>query len=406
MFRSHVLMALALAAGAFEVAAASNVAQIHRFPPRISEDHQNTPVIDWSQFNILLSDAYGTSHKLELSDSSQLVLSSSGLFESKKAQFLFFNLGAPTDFLSSPAEFQLVSQEEITPNSVSEFTAKLAGDFASTYGSESKIASISSSGTIAAVPNAGIVTLAEQRPRVNLPSAWTEVDRQAFENTARLSYQADRNRLSELVGRQTSLREDKPVDRAFMIEMDFASRLFDAGKMAFLAKETTAPGLVAFTFSKLHALADTYGLESDQYSDALAISQDVFKKALDSINRLFGANAETILVTVPNEAVTSDLAVPKQKRSVLAECPATADACAHCSNEYTDDDGKPVPGFKGPVKWAGDMCQYQEISADFHILFWSSVGMIIVLVFVVGFLYNVEGNDDSSVGGGGHAKSD
>ncbi|KAI8816478.1 uncharacterized protein EV422DRAFT_545376 [Fimicolochytrium jonesii] len=51
-----------------------------------------------------------------------------------------------------------------------------------------------------------------------------------------------------------------------------------------------------------------------------------------------------------------------------------------CNKKWTDDNGKAVKGFSGPVTWTGDSCQYQDISVSFQIIFWSSVSLIVTLM--------------------------
>jgi hypothetical protein len=46
----------------------------------------------------------------------------------------------------------------------------------------------------------------------------------------------------------------------------------------------------------------------------------------------------------------------------------------------TDDDGKILDLYQGHVDWVGDQCQFQDISIVFHIVFWTS---LVLLVFVV-----------------------
>lgn len=48
-------------------------------------------------------------------------------------------------------------------------------------------------------------------------------------------------------------------------------------------------------------------------------------------------------------------------------------------NVWTDDNGKPVEGFSSPVHWTGNMCQFQDISTSFQIVFWVSLALILLL---------------------------
>ena len=59
----------------------------------------------------------------------------------------------------------------------------------------------------------------------------------------------------------------------------------------------------------------------------------------------------------------------------------------------TDDNGKDIPGYGSPIKWAGTQCELQDISVPFQILFWTSVALILLLVSVIGMMMNTDSGD-------------
>ena len=74
--------------------------------------------------------------------------------------------------------------------------------------------------------------------------------------------------------------------------------------------------------------------------------------------------------------------------------------CFFCfcnSTIWTDDFGNPVEGYSSPVKWAGNACQYQDISTSFHIVFWVSFALIALLLMVIGAMTSMEQGDSFTV---------
>lgn len=84
--------------------------------------------------------------------------------------------------------------------------------------------------------------------------------------------------------------------------------------------------------------------------------------------------------------------------------------CYSCSctlKKWTDDNGKPVKNYDGPVTWTGAACQYQDVSASFNILFFLFVGLTVVIIFVVGLMYDVgDSSGGSSFPPSGRPKTD
>jgi len=73
-----------------------------------------------------------------------------------------------------------------------------------------------------------------------------------------------------------------------------------------------------------------------------------------------------------------------------------------------DDSGNPLPGNALPVLWDGYACEYQNISTDFHLLFWTSVLLIIAVIVVISSVARI-GDVGVGYGGGssgGHRKTE
>jgi hypothetical protein len=57
--------------------------------------------------------------------------------------------------------------------------------------------------------------------------------------------------------------------------------------------------------------------------------------------------------------------------------------CFYCSctlKKMTNDKGEVMKNYPGFVSWTGSSCQYQDISASFHIVFWTVVALIFALM--------------------------
>ncbi len=56
----------------------------------------------------------------------------------------------------------------------------------------------------------------------------------------------------------------------------------------------------------------------------------------------------------------------------------------------------------GTALWTGDKCQYQDISPQFQIIFWVTVGLVVLLLWVVSLLAsagNSSGRDGQAIPG-------
>jgi hypothetical protein len=51
-----------------------------------------------------------------------------------------------------------------------------------------------------------------------------------------------------------------------------------------------------------------------------------------------------------------------------------------CSKKYTDDNGNQSPLYSGHYDWIGDNCSSLDISTTFHIIFWISLFLVLILI--------------------------
>jgi hypothetical protein len=58
--------------------------------------------------------------------------------------------------------------------------------------------------------------------------------------------------------------------------------------------------------------------------------------------------------------------------------------CFYCScslNRFTNDQGQVLDSYPGFVRWSGHSCEAQDISIEFHIVFWTSLALFLALMY-------------------------
>ncbi|KAI8831666.1 hypothetical protein BJ741DRAFT_651597 [Chytriomyces cf. hyalinus JEL632] len=242
------------------------------------------------------------------------------------------------------------------------------------------------------------------------------------------------------------LKESNKADRAFMIEMNAIKSVFaefKSEKAEMLNK--AEPGFLSdfwtVSITRISKIHEAHGLESEQYAVATVIFQQVISEMLDAFKAIYPDGIVQVLSVAPIASSVSkrDLFQPSLERrlaKVNTACPqffsdcmtlnnncsnhgmctqmpnprASNQTCFFCScyTNNTDDNGELIIGGSNrKVLWAGASCVQQDISSEFHLLLWSSVGLIVVLVFVIGLLASVGSEDPNSAGAGsGKSKDD
>ncbi|KAI8918173.1 hypothetical protein DFJ77DRAFT_285286 [Powellomyces hirtus] len=203
------------------------------------------------------------------------------------------------------------------------------------------------------------------------------------------------------------LKSLESMDAHLMGELEFSMSMIEALKMQRhlnRAGPETVPLFVSITLSGLRGLREQYGEDSEQYKAGVMMTAKAVQEITTGFSDMHEKNVLVQILTVPPSI--SGLLLRRASRATTAlgsTCPTTLKDCetafsnctnhgactltnvtdsqqcylCKCSTQYTDDAGKPVKGFSGPVAWTGDSCQYQDISVPFHILFWTSVSLII-----------------------------
>ncbi|KAJ3153425.1 hypothetical protein HDU86_005255 [Geranomyces michiganensis] len=226
------------------------------------------------------------------------------------------------------------------------------------------------------------------------------------------------------------------ADAQLMGELEFSTSMLeavDAQRILNRAHPKPLPTFISLTFSGLRSLREHYGENSKQFRSGTAMTRAAVDEIVKTFVDMHEGEAVVQVLTVPPSisaalfrrasSATTTSACPTS----VADCQSTFLNCSNhgsctlhnvtatqqcyrctCSTKWTDDNGKAVAGFSGPVIWTGASCQYQDISVPFQILFWTTVGLIIVTIFVVGLLSSVgtSGAGADSAGAGMRSKTE
>ncbi|KAJ3143703.1 hypothetical protein HDU90_000468 [Geranomyces variabilis] len=223
------------------------------------------------------------------------------------------------------------------------------------------------------------------------------------------------------------------ADAQLMGEIEFSTSLLtavDTQRTLNRANPKPLPTFLSMTFSGLRSLREHYGEDSEQYRSGTAMTRAAVEEIVKTFVDMHEGEAVVQVLTVPPSisaalfrrasSATTTTACPTS----VADCQSTFSNCSNhgactlhnvtatqqcyrctCSTKWTNDNGKAVAGFSGPVIWTGSSCQYQDISVPFHILFWTTVALIIVTIFVVGLLSSIGGSGAGGDGAGAGMRS-
>jgi hypothetical protein len=88
-----------------------------------------------------------------------------------------------------------------------------------------------------------------------------------------------------------------------------------------------------------------------------------------------------VILTNPTSATEN---CSKHGECILKNHPRKKDTkCYFCSctvKKWTDDNGTISKLYSGRVDWTGPACQYQDIAVSFHIVFWTALGLLVVVM--------------------------
>ncbi|KAI9000012.1 hypothetical protein BC832DRAFT_156261 [Gaertneriomyces semiglobifer] len=225
-----------------------------------------------------------------------------------------------------------------------------------------------------------------------------------LDNIRHTTYTDLKSHIVEKYGVRAAFLDEKVhEDVRLMAEIEFVSSVWEAFKVQVLGDKRDHvhyPDMVVH-FDSLQGMRAKYGVDSATYREA----QDLLRETIEEITATHNAifpTARTFTVVSSFLSSTSPASL-KAKRQPPG-CPTTEDDCktafsnctAHgtcvksattecwecqCFNYVTDDAGNKI-GTAGLGTYTGNMCQFEDISTEFHLVFWTSVSLIIALMFI------------------------
>ncbi|KAG0174088.1 hypothetical protein DFQ28_009740 [Apophysomyces sp. BC1034] len=186
---------------------------------------------------------------------------------------------------------------------------------------------------------------------------------------------------------------NKNADKTFIVEMKQIHDMVKSLKPSH--KETE---FISVEINGLQSLLDTYGARSQQYKAANLILRDLFEKTMiPDFQQSYAGHGLTTFVMTPGVRRLSKRAEPG---SSSGSCFETREACENatesCSGHGSCHAVKDCYSCQCKPSFAGETCQYVDATADFQLLFWTGVFLIILVGGVLLFVYK-----SGDVGNGG-----
>ncbi|KAJ3248570.1 hypothetical protein HDU78_011423 [Chytriomyces hyalinus] len=385
-------------------------------------------------------------------DNSNVRALKSSPFDMPSASLLVLLGGVTPDVVPLPVSFSIPASTASSVGNVASylnhFTELLVSDHSAKRANLISLASVCQDSTTS-IAGMSRLSLKKENAIASVPDSAPAALKSKFSAVAASAFSHPQKSFQSFfahVDNVAALKESNKADRAFMIEMNTIKSVFaefKSEKAAMLNK--AEPGFLSdfwtVSITRISKIHEAHGLESEQYAVATAIFQEVISEMLDAFKAIYPDGIVQILSVAPiaSSIAKRDLFQPSLERrlaKVNTACPqffsdcmtlnnncsnhgmctqmpnprASNQTCFFCScyTNNTDDNGELIIGGSNrKVLWAGASCAQQDISSEFHLLLWSSVGLIVVLVFVIGLLASVGSEDPNSAGAGsGKSKDD
>jgi len=389
---------------------ASNEGSVRIFP----NVEQNVRSISFPELDGIVSHFVG----VESEDASfaavndkAIVNAASDIFNKPKANLLISVDGVDSVVLNDKTSYTIPSSDVMAANDMAAFELEVAYKVAESQESDSMIVLVSNEDNECKEGQykTNVVRVVMKENDVTLTGHPYNKVRKA------VSGMADNvaKRFKELYD-TTLFDEKKSTDNIFMKEMVYMHDILGAIKegASNLVKDENKDffGIVSDGAKKIY---ETYGPESEQYKEAQAI----VKKAVDAIVKEFQdmyengvAEVITTPATIKAKRSFSGKFMKRQENNANGTCVrvngysmfASADECNKATNSCNGrgscvSENTRNPGcfsckceVKDGVKYGGNSCEAEDISSKFQLLFWSSVLLIVTLIFVVGIMFNIK----------------
>lgn len=182
-------------------------------------------------------------------------------------------------------------------------------------------------------------------------------------------------------------------DRVFLLEVELIKAFLNtldtqAAQLEHMLNDQT-PDLYIFAFSGLEAVAASHGADSTAYATASATMQTLLPQLSDKLAQLYDSQMVSQLVTLRSD-FARDTPKMRNKRSInpYFPCFETEAECTTNTGNCTDTgacivvkqtDEKQCWRCVCESGYIGDSCEFEDITAEFHLILWSSVFLIIAI---------------------------
>ncbi|KAJ3009343.1 UNVERIFIED_CONTAM: hypothetical protein HDU68_002746 [Siphonaria sp. JEL0065] len=354
--------------------------------------------------------------------------------------------GLEQDAVPLPAAF---TSKAYTPldsvaDYISHFTELLSTEYVTGRANLISVSSIANENVLS-IPGVSRVVLKADSAVVSVPDNTTPTFKSKAKAIAKSSYLNVQKIYDERFG-NSALKESDKISKLFMVEMNFISSFCEAineqvSDMLKPQVDGFMSDYVSLSLTRLNDIVDVYGKESQEYEAASKVLQQVATKVVDTFKSIYPAGLIQILSVAPSSESLhkrDNTELPDLSRrlaKVDPSCPLYFSDCMtlnnNCSNHgscslmpnprsanqscyfcscftnNTDDYGELIiGGAHRKVYWTGAQCSKQDISPDFHLLLWTSVGLIVALIFIIGLLASVGSDEAGSQGAGAGKKKD
>lgn len=423
MAKFHLTSVL-LIVKALSVFAAGNEGSVRIFP----NVEQNVRSISYPELDGIVSHFVG----IESEDASfaavndkVIVNAASDIFNKPKANLLISVDGVDSDDLNDNTSYTIPSSDVMGAKDMAAYELEVAYKLAESQDSDSMI-----------------VLVSNEENECKEGEYKTNVVRVVMkENDVTLTghpYNKARKAVSGLVNDVTKrfkelyntnvFDENKSTDNIFMKEMvymhDILGAINDGASNLVKDENKDFFGIVTDGAKKIY---ETYGPESEQYKEAKAI----VKKAVETIVKEFQEmyeNGVAEVITTPASVKAkrsfNSKFMKRQNNGSSATCArvnnyslfASAEECMNATNQCNGRGSCVSESVRNPgcfsckcekkdgKQYGGNACEAEDISAKFQLLFWSSVMLIVVLILVVGIMFNIK-SDIPIVGVATHQKT-
>ncbi|KAJ3042239.1 hypothetical protein HK097_002090, partial [Rhizophlyctis rosea] len=333
---SSLLSAVALAA--VGVCAEAQGATLHLLPAAEDVIPKN---IQWDEAVSIIAHALGVSHlspALQFADHHAEVLNDAAvqkvvgsLLEPARPNLLIVARGLTADGVPVPAKYSIGTSSETAGSLISDLAYDFSELSADKYDSGLSTLYVTSQTGDKPLSNCAMVKLQDGGAAVSA-SKTSENVRATLNEISATAYSDVKAHFMEKFGKKVEIfDESEPIEKFFMVEMEFISSLFEAMRIQSLHPESKTQASfqsIVLNLAKLDALAAKEGTESKKYLAAVSIMREVLEEATQTFTKLHTKSSIEILSVPP--ATLSATTVGTYPRPVLRRSvdPRAAITCA------------------------------------------------------------------------------